>query len=560
MTVGTTTGAASPGTVEWHAIDWRSAHREVRRLQARIVKATQAGRWGKVKALQHLLTHSYSAKVLAVKRVTDNEGKRTPGVDGELWDTPQKKARGVQSLRQRGYRPQPLRRMYIDKANGKKRPLGIPTLKDRAMQALYKLALDPIAETTADPNSYGFRSERSTADAIGQCFIILSRQQSARWILEADIQGCFDHLSHEWLSSHVPLETNILDHWLKAGYLEKDVFHSTEEGTPQGGIISPTLANMALDGLERRLHEYFSRRTQKGRRAKVSFIRYADDFIITGSSLELLENEVKPLVVAFLHERGLVLSPEKTHITAIEDGFDFLGQNIRKYHGKLLIKPSKKNCKRFLEKVRTIIRNQPQVPAGQLIAQLNPVIRGWAQYHRHVVSKRLFSTVDHAIFQALWRWATRRHPKKSKQWVRKKYFKTVGDRHWVFFGEHEGQEWRLIQASDMPIRRHIKVKSTANPFDPEWELYFEERLTRHMAETLEGTRQVDYLWREQNGICPICTQKITETTGWHNHHILWRSLGGPDTVDNRVLVHPNCHRQVHSHHLSVEKPRPSQGV
>jgi RNA-directed DNA polymerase len=356
------------------------------------------------------------------------------------------------------------------------------------------------------------------------------------------------------------METNILRQWLKAGYVEKDVFHSTDEGTPQGGIISPVLANMALDGLERRLHEYFSRRTQKGRRANVGFIRYADDFIITGSSRDLLENEVKPLVVAFLHERELALSPEKTHLTAIEDGFDFLGQNIRKYHEKLVIKPSKKNCKRFLDKVRTLIRNQPQVPAGQLIAQLNPVIRGWAQYHRHVVSKCLFDTVDHAIFQALWRWATRRHPKKSKQWVRKKYFKTVGDRHWVFFGEHDGQEWRLIQASDMPIRRHTKVKCTANPFDPEWELYFEERLSRHMAETLEGTRQVDCLWREQNGICPVCHQKITETTGWHNHHLLWRSLGGPDTLDNRVLLHPNCHRQVHSHHISVEKPRPSQGV
>jgi RNA-directed DNA polymerase len=559
MTVTLVAGAASLNAVEWHTINWRKAHREVRRLQARIVKATQAGRWGKVKALQRLLTRSYSAKVLAVKRVTDNEGKRTPGIDGELWDTPQKKAQAVQSMHQRGYRPQPLRRIYLAKANGKQRPLGIPTLKDRAMQALYKLALDPVAETTADPNSYGFRPERSTADAIGQCFLILSRQQSATWIFEADIRGCFDNISHDWLETNIPIETGILRHWLKAGYLEKEVFHKTEDGTPQGGVISPVLANMALDGLEKRLKEHFSKRTQKGRQAKVNFIRFADDFIITGNSAELLENEVKPLVVTFLQTRGLTLSPTKTHITPINKGFDFLGQNIRKYNGKLLITPSKKNIKRFLAKVRAIIKAYRPAPAGLLIAKLNPVIRGWARYHRHVASKRIFAKVDHAIFNALWQWATRRHPKKGNRWVKQKYFKRIRDRNWVFLGEHNGKAWRLTQASDTPIRRHPKVQGAANPFDPDWELYFEARLTRKMAYTLQGARQVDYLWCEQNGICPICHQPITETTGWHNHHIIWRSLGGSDTVDNRVLLHPNCHRQVHSQHLHVEKPRPSPG-
>jgi RNA-directed DNA polymerase len=560
MTVATTTGAASREPQAWQAINWRKAHRDVRRLQTRIVKTTQAERWGKVKALQRLLSRSYSAKVLAVKRVTENEGKRTPGVDGVLWNTPQKKAHAVQTLRQRGYRPQPLRRMYIEKANGKQRPLGIPTMHDRAMQALYKLVLEPVAETTADPNSYGFRRERSPADAIEQCFTTLVWQRSATWVLEGDIRACFDEISHDWLLANIPMETNILRKWLKAGYMEKEVFHPTEAGTPQGGVISPVLANMALDGLEKLLKTRFSKSTKRGKGTKVNVIRFADDFIVTGSSPELLEHEVKPLVVQFLGERGLTLLEAKTRITAIEDGFDFLGQNVRKYRGKLLIKPSKTSIQRFLKQVRTLINTYQAVPAGALIAQLNPIIRGWAQYHQHVVSKRVCAEVDHAIFQAIWRWATRRHPHKGKRWVKNKYFKRVGTRDWVFFGDYDGKEWRLFSASRIPIKRHIKIKADANPYDPAWELYFEERLSRQMEHTLRGSRQLDYLWREQNGICPVCQQKLTDDTRWHNHHIVWRSRGGPDTADNRVLLHPNCHRQVHSQHLFVEKPRPSPGV
>lgn len=277
--VATLAGATSHGAVDWHAIDWRKVHRNVRRLQARIVKAAQAGRWGKVKALQHLLTHSFSAKALAVKRVTENQGKWTPGVDGETWNTPRKKAQGIQSLQQRGYRSQPLKRVYIPKSNGKKRPLGIPTMRDRAMQALYKLALDPIAETLGDPNSYGFRTGRSTADAIEQCFTCLSCKGAAQWILEGDIKGCFDQISHEWLLKHIPIDKHILTQWLKAGVIDKNVFNPTQVGTPQGGVISPVLANMTLDGLERMLAEQFPKGTQRQRKAKVHLVRYADDFV-----------------------------------------------------------------------------------------------------------------------------------------------------------------------------------------------------------------------------------------------------------------------------------------
>jgi len=559
-------GAASHQEMGWHAINWQTTNQEVRRLQARIVKAQQEGRWGKVKALQYLLTHSFSGKALAVKRVTENQGKRTPGVDGEIWKTPQKKAEAIETLKQRGYHPRPLRRIYIPKSNGSKRPLGIPTMKDRAMQALYLLALDPIAEVQADPNSYGLRKERSTADAIGQCHTVLSNRAGAEWILEGDIKACFDKINHEWLLAHIPMDKSILRKWLKAGFIEKRVLKVTEEGTPQGGICSPVLANLALDGLEAKLREKYPKASNASRKAKANLVRYADDFIITGSSKELLENEIKPLVEQFMEERGLELSEEKTHITHITTGFDFLGQNIREYKdGKVLVKPSKKNVKTFLRNIRKLIKENAQATAGNLIMQLNPQVRGWANYHRHVSSKQTFVRVDDAIFRGLWQWAKRRHPKKPEKWVKEKYFHPVGERNWVFSGAVEGEDGtvrkvQLFYAHTVPIERHTKIKGEANPYDPAWEMYFEERLGVKMVHNLKGKRQLIYLWKEQNGLCPVCHQKITKLTGWNNHHLVRRGDGGTDRQENRVLLHPNCHRQVHNQGISVVKPRPARGV
>src|ERR1700738_3928689 len=410
MTTAQAVGAVSREAAEWYAIDWQAVHRNVRRLQVRIVQATKASRWGKVRALQHLLTHSYSGKVLAVRRVTENNGKKTPGVDQEIWDTPEKKTQALHELKHRGYQPQPLQRVYIPKSDGKTmRPLGIPTMKDRAQQALHLLALDPVVETTADNNSYGFRQQRSCADAIEQCFNTLSKP-NPQWILEGDIKSCFDRISHDWLRAHVPLDRAILQKWLKAGYLDKHVLHETTDGTPQGGIISPALANCALDGMERILKDkYPTGRALKsfgGLCPSVNFIRYADDFVITGRTKELPEGEVKPIVMQFLQERGLELSPTKTVITHVEKGFDFLGQNVRRYpNGKLLIKPSKKNVKTFLAEIRATITAGLGRSAADRIDQLNPKIRGWVNYHRHVVSKRTFSHVDHSIFHSLRQWA-----------------------------------------------------------------------------------------------------------------------------------------------------------
>ena len=564
-TSGPSIGATTDIALPWHQVNWRQAERNVRRLQARIAQATQAGKWGKVKALQRLLTHSYSGKALAVRRVTENTGKRTPGVDGEIWKTPEQKTRAIHTLRQRGYHPQPLRRVYIPKSNGAQRPLSIPTMRDRAMQALYLLALDPVAETTADPNSYGFRTARSAADAIEACFIALCKNDRAEWILEGDIRSCFDRISHEWLLAHIPLEKSILKKWLKAGYLERHCFHPTEEGTPQGGIISPAIANVTLDGLERLLSSHFSKTSREGRKAKVNLIRYADDFCVTGSSKELLEQEVQPLVEQFMKERGLELSPEKTVITHIEAGFDFLGQTVRKYRrgkrSKFFITPSKKSVKAFLRKIRKRIKESRDLTAGELIAELNPMIRGWALYHHHVVSKAIFHAVDHAIFQAIWKWALRRHRRKSRRWVKDKYFPNEGPNRWVFTGVLKGEKGqvevvRLLAASSIRIERHTKIRADANPFDPAWETYFEKRLDVYMEARLKGRRWLSHLWKEQNGLCPVCNQKITRITGWHSHHILWRSKGGQDSAANRILLHPTCHQQVHHQGLHVGKPRP----
>lgn len=549
------TCAASRQEVQWHSIDWVSAHKTVRGLQERIVKATRERRWGKVKALQYLLTRSLSAKAVAVRRVTENTGKRTPGVDGVTWSSPAQKAAALKTLKRRGYKPLPLRRIYIPKSNGKLRPLGIPAMRDRAMQALYLLALDPVAETTAAPNSYGFRPGRSTADVRELLHGWLAPANRAQWILEGDIKGCFDNISHDWMLANIPMDKAILRKWLKSGFMEQGAFFDTESGTPQGGIISPVLANMVLDGLERCVNEAFPEaRTVKGvrTRLKVNVARYADDFIITAGTRELAE-EILPVVRNFMAERGLELSEEKTRITHIDQGFDFLGWNVRKYDGKLLIKPSKKNVQHFLEQVRGTIKANKTAEAWWLIDRLNPVINGWTNYHRTAVASKTFSRLDHEIWSCLWRWALRRHPKKNRSWVKDKYFAPVGPRNWVFnaeapLGDKDAQDSRKVLrlASDVKIdRSYVKVLGDANFYDPQWNRYFEQRTTARMERTVAGRKRIAALWSRQEGRCPACGELITVESGWHVHHVEGRTGPNADALYKLRLLHPNCHMQTH---------------
>ena len=476
---------------DWNQTNWEQCEKSTKRLQARIVQAVKQGRWNKVKALQRLLTRSYSAKALAVKRVTTNKGKYTPGTDGEVWDTSKTKSQGIKNLRQRGYRSKPLRRIYIPKANGKRRPLGIPTMTDRAMQALYLMGLSPVAETTGDAHSYGFRTYRSAADAIGQIFILMANRHASQWILEGDIRKCFDEIDHNWLLGSIPMEKDILKKWLKSGFMERKTLYPTRTGTPQGGIASPVLANMALDGIEEIITQSFGKKgSQKRKKSGVHLIRYADDFIITGKSQEILEIKVKPLITNFLRQKGLTLSAEKTIITHIEKGFDFLGQNIRKYKGKMIIKPSQKSIKKLISRVRFFLRKNRTETQEMVIKLLTPQIRGWAYYHRHVCARKVYEKVDHQVFQLLWQWSKRRHPNKGLRWIKEKYFKQTETRKWSFgtMAKKKGGKiyLELFQASDIPIRRHKKIRSAANPFDREWYEYFEKRKANHLLPKAEG--------------------------------------------------------------------------
>ena len=539
-----TLACASSG-VTWNGISWIDVQRQVRRLQARIVKATQVGRYNKVKALQRLLTHSFSGKALAVKRVTENKGRNTPGVDKIIWKTPEAKINAITSMKRRGYSPLPLRRVLIPKKNGKTRPLGIPVMKCRAMQALYLLALEPIAETTADPNSYGFRPERSTADAGKQCFNSLVQKTAAEWVLEADIKGCFDNISHDWMIANIPTDKAVLKKWLKAGFVYQNELFPTDAGTPQGGIISPVAANMTLDGLESMLTEKFPNAKRTGR--KMNMVRYADDFIITGNSKEWLEHEVKPAVVEFLAERGLVLSPEKTKITHIREGFDFLGWNIRKYNGTLLMKPSKSNVKAHLDKIREVINGNKTAKQANLIRLLNPVLRGWANYHSHAVAKEAFGKVDTYVWSMLWLWAVRRHPNKGDRWVKRKYFKSRGTRTWVFAATEEKEDGTqkniiLLKEMDTPIVRHIKIKADANPHDPQWERYFESRWGKKMLNSARGRAKLYRVWLRQDGMCPTCQGPITKGIPWDVRYIVKRADGGTDAASNLKMHHLNCCR------------------
>ena len=448
---------ASPGIATcWEEIDWQKARAYVKKLQMRIVKAQKEGHYSKVKSLQWLLTHSFYAKALAVKRVTSNSGKRTSGVDHELWLTPQAKFIAISKLNRRGYRPQPLRRHYIPKKNGKMRPLSIPTMTDRAMQGLQLLALAPIAETTADKVSFGFRQNRCAQDAMEYMFKLLSRKTSPEWILEGDIKGCFDNISHDWMLENIPSDKRIMRQFLRCGYVENKRLFPTTEGSPQGGLISPTYANMTLDGLERLLLERYSTSSTghyhpNYNKHKVHLCRYADDFIITADCKEVLE-DVKRVVEEFMKERGLKLSEEKTATTNINDGFDFLGWNFRKFKGKLLIQPSTKSKKKITKKLSQTVRYYRESKQERLIVKLNQITKGWAEYHHCVCAKSTFALIDHRLWEMLWKWAKRRHPQKCNKWVKNRYWHPKCGRQWSF----RTDTIVLYQMMDTPI---VRVKS-----------------------------------------------------------------------------------------------------
>lgn len=524
---------------QWKSIDWNKVENEVNNLQIRIAKAMRDKKHNKVKQLQYLLTHSFNAKLLAVRRVTTNKGKNTAGVDGVKWSTPSVKMKAVYSLTNKNYKAKPLRRVYIEKKGKKeKRPLGIPTMYDRAMQALYALTLDPVAEVTADGRSFGFRKGRCAQDACEYVFASLSKSYSAQWVLEGDIKGCFNNINHDWLMKNIPMDKSVLYQFLKAGFVYKDKLFPTNEGTPQGGIISPILANMALDGLQDELIKHFSTNS-KGNRCtrihnmhKVNLIRYADDFVITAVDKETAE-KAKVIVNEFINKRGLILSEEKTLITHIDDGFDFLGWAFRKFKGKLIVKPSKKSIQNIKDKLsETVLRRGRAWTQEVLILKLNQQIRGWTKYHQSVCASEAFSHLDFVVFNLLYKWAKRRHPKKGKWWITTKYWHMHGNRSWTFRTENK----ILLRVDHTPIVRHTRVRMNANPYlDQD---YFVKRKFEHGMKRLSG--RFKEIWRNQHGTCYHCDMPMEVGEDKDIFFKTPKSMGGTETISNMAYVHKYC--------------------
>jgi len=482
----------------WFAIGKR-AQEVVFRLQRRIAKALEQKRFNKVKSLCYLLTHSFFAKVCAILKVKTNKGGKTPGVDKQVWSTANDLKQAVKQMNTRGYKPKPLRRIYIKKKNGKLRPLSIPTMLDRAMQALYYQAYEPIGYWNADAYSFGFLTKHSCADAIEQCFKNLCQRTGSTIIYDADISGCFDNIDHQWILDNLKLlDKRILKKWLKCGYIFKQEFLNTQKGTPQGGIISPLLSNMVLDGMQEHI-----RQAVKVRRG-VNFVRYADDFVITAPTTEMAETKIKPAVEQFLKPRGLEISQEKTRIVNIYEGFDFLSFNIRKYsNGKLLIKPAKKAVLSLFEKVRTILKKNRASTIWETINQLNPVLRGWSNYFRNVVSKQVFNKADHVIRQMIFKWAERRHPTKRRGWIWRKYFtsgRVRGILSTKFYNSqrHGYEIYCLYSLSYVPIIRHVKIRSDANPFLVEYDKYFQKRKQWRTEQSIKVRQQTHYFEKNAN--------------------------------------------------------------
>jgi len=540
-----TKGQISP---TWADIDWHAVETNVGRLQERIYRATQDEDWMRVKSLQKLLARATSTKVLAIRRVTqENQGKDTAGVDGVVCDTPEARLELLRDgLRLKGYRPLPVRRVYIPKDNGKQRPLGIPTVKDRVMQAIVKAALEPEWEARFEADSYGFRPGRCTMDAIEAIHTTLNRKGSSRWILDADVSGCFDNIGHGPLLAKPPVFTATVRRWLKAGVVEFGRFSPTDTGSPQGGIASPLLANVALDGMERLFGcEWPDGRPRspahrKGIDKGISLIRYADDFVVTAPTRDVLETYVKPRIEEFLRDRGLALNGAKTRIVEVNEGFDFLGFHVRKFGRgeKTLVVPQKEKVVKHLRAIKAYLGTHRQTPAGQVIRDLNPVIRGWSNYYRHVSASRTFAKVRHCQWQMLWRWAKRRHPKKPTRWVKARYFRDDG--YWTF----QAGEAELAKPDATPITRSTKVTGRQTPYDPAHRLYWRERTKTQVAEETYSKQRL-MLHRSREYACALCGVRFVPGETIQIDHLISKYRGGSDDLANKRLVHPWRHRQHH---------------
>ena len=544
--------------VEWKHINWRKLERRVYKLQKRIYQASQRGDTVIVRKLQKLLMKSWSAKALAVRRVTqDNSGKKTAGVDGVKSLTPKQRLELVNKLRLSS-KSRPVRRVWIPKPGRKeKRPLGIPTMHDRALQSLVKSALEPEWEAYFEPNSYGFRPGRSCHDAIGAIFNAI--RYKAKYVLDADIAKCFDRIDQKKLLQKLntsPTMRRQIKSWLKAGMMDNNEWFPTSEGTPQGGVISPLLANIALHGMENRIKQYVC--SLKNSKNSVSLIRYADDFVILHKDLTVVQG-CQRIISDWLKDIGLELKQSKTRLAHTlnrvkneKPGFDFLGFNIRqhsvgKYHSgkntkrdllgfKTIITPSKEKVKVHIKKIANVINRHKAAPQSALIGHLNPIIRGWSNYYATVVSQVAYSRCDYLVYQKLLAWAKRRHPCKNGDFIRHKYWKSIGDHNWVFATRADESAHRLQFHAETPIVRHVKVKGESSPYDGKLNYWSQKRGEHPLMPKTEAS-----LLKKQKGKCSYCRLYFREEDVLEVDHIVPKSKGGKDTYKNYQLLHRHCH-------------------